>query len=1092
MVPLIRTRTSFPFLVLAAGVLAFAHAGEAQESCEPVVAQVVSLQGQVEIQRAGTTSWMRVERLATRLCEGDRLRSGTLSRAALLVSGQALLRVDQNTTLGLRASPDEIRVEFDSGRVYSISRFPRRYRIITPFVNAGVEGTEFLVAQGRDQAEIAVYEGRVAAEDRVGEPGARQVLQSGQVARFARGAAPAVRALVNPTDAVQWALYYPPLDSRPRGAGELLRLGRVDEAEREIQATLAAAPGNADALALGAIIRVVKNDKQAALDLAQQAVSRDAKSARALLALSYAQQAHFRLDEALASATEAAKLEPANAVTQARRAELLLSMGRIEDAEAAAREAVRADPADSRARTVLGFAQLARLDTAAARPELEQAAALDPSDPLPRLGLGLAAIKDGKLAEGRSEIEIAVALDPQNSLLRSYLGKAYSDERRDELAEVQLGRAKELDARDPTPWFYNAIRLQAINRPGEALEDLQTSMERNDNRAVYRSRMLLDQDQAARSASLAHIYSDLGFDHLALSQGARALNSDPRNFAAHRFLSEAYLPLPRYDIARVSELLQSQMLQPAASAVLEPRLGEARIPIAEGAGPITPSLHEFNPLFVRDGHRFSAGGVAGGQDTVGDEALYAYRRGSRTVQLGQFYYETDGYRENADLRQKSYSVFYQDDFNVRASWQFEGRTSQVDSGDVRLQFDPTLFSPNERKRTDADSLRLGFRYTPSPQSTWLASFIASERVEATSSSQLFPGVTADVSDRFEARATTAELQYLGTHAAVDVVAGAGYVRQRDSSTTVTVVTVDPFPPFPPMEDALESRSRHGNAYVYGLWRGPAASTITTALAVDDFEDDVRFSQTRVSPKLGVVVPLSAATTVRAAAFRSVKRLIATNQTLEPTQVAGFNQLFDDVNQTRSERLAAAVDQRFSRSVFGGLEVSARDLEVPILGAGGTLSHWEPWSEQLHRAYMSWLVGPRVSISVDYVYEQRDRELPPGSGDVFPVWMKTQYAPVTLAYHHARGLFAALRAGYVSQELRFRDPFGAETAGEDDFWIADASIGYRLPRRLGSISLDVLNLFDEEFRYQDTDFLGNPRIPLFQPKRLALFRLRINL
>ncbi|HEX5769089.1 MAG TPA: FecR domain-containing protein, partial [Burkholderiales bacterium] len=359
------------------------------------MAQVVSLQGQVEIQRAGTTSWMRVERLDTRLCEGDRLRSGSLSRAALLVSGQALLRVDQNSLLGLRASPDEIRVEFDSGRVYSISRFPRRFRILTPFVNAGVEGTEFMVTQGRDQAEIAVFEGRVATEDRVGEPGARQLLQSGQAAGFARGTAPAVRALVNPTDAVQWALYYPPLDSEPTSAGRLLRLGRVDEAEREIQSALAAKPGDAEALALGAMIRVVKNDKQAALDLAQQAVSRDASSVRARLALSYAQQAHFRLDEALASATEAVKLQPANAVAQARRAELLLSMGRIQDAEAAAGEAVRADPADSRARTVLGFAQLARLDTTAARAQLERAAALDPSDPLPRLGLGLAAIKEG-------------------------------------------------------------------------------------------------------------------------------------------------------------------------------------------------------------------------------------------------------------------------------------------------------------------------------------------------------------------------------------------------------------------------------------------------------------------------------------------------------------------------------------------------------------------------------------------------------------------------------------------------------------------------------------------------------------------------
>jgi Tfp pilus assembly protein PilF len=889
-----------------------------------------------------------------------------------------------------------------------------------------------------------------------------------------------VGALVNPTDAVQWALYYPPLAPEATGAERLLRLGRVDEAEREADPALAA------------IIRVVKNDKVRALELARRAVSENANSVRAWLALSYAQQADFKLEDALASATRAVELEPSNSVAQARRAELLLSVGRIQDAEAAASAAVKANPTDSRARTVLGFAHLARLDPTRAREQLLQALALDSSDPLPRLGLGLAAIKQGRLAEGRSEIEIAVALDPQNALLRSYLGKAYSDELSDELAEVQLERAKALDPRDPTPWYYNAIRLQAINRPGEALEELQESIARNENRGVYRSRLLLDQDQAARSASLAHIYSDLGFDQLALSEGMRALSTDPRNFAAHRFLAEAYQSLPRYEIARVSELLQSQMLQPAASAVLAPRLGETRIPVPQGAGPITPSFHEFNPLFARDRHLLSFGAVAGGQDTIGDELLYAYRHGSRTVQFGQFYFETDGFRENADLRQKSYSLFYQDDVSVRTSWQLEGRTSRLDHGDVRLQFDPALFSPTERTRTDTESLRLGLRHSPSPDATWLASFIASERVENSALSFSFPGLLVDLQNRFQARTETAELQYLGSARALDLVAGAGLVRNRDSLRTVEVVTFDPFPPDPPLETSLPARSRHGNAYAYGLWRGPARSVVTTGLALDDYHDEVRFSQRRYSPKLGIVVPFATGTTVRAVALRAVKRLLATNQTLEPTQVAGFNQLFDDVNQTRSQRVGFAVDQRFSRRLFAGVELTRRDQEVPILGTDNRLLNWENWYERLHRAYASWVITPQVAASLDYVYEHRVRELPPGVGDVVPVRATTHYAPFTLAYHHPRGPFGAFRAGYVSQKLRFIDPSGTETAGEDGFWIADLSFGTRLPRRLGTVSLDVLNLFDERFRHQDTDFLGTPRVPLFQPKRLALFRIRINL
>ncbi len=163
-------------------------------------------------------------------------------------------------------------------------------------------------------------------------------------------------------------------------------------------------------------------------------------------------------------------------------------------------------------------------------------------------------------AEG--SIEIAASLDPNNSIVRSYLGKAYYEEKRSELAEREYAIAKELDPKDPTPWFYDAIPKQTTNRPVEALQDMEKAIELNDNRAVYRSRLLLDADLAARSASLARIYSDLGFQQLALVEGWKSVNTDPTNFSAHRFLADSYSVLPRHEIARVSELLQSQLLQP--------------------------------------------------------------------------------------------------------------------------------------------------------------------------------------------------------------------------------------------------------------------------------------------------------------------------------------------------------------------------------------------------------------------------------------------------------------------------------------------------------------------------------------------------
>ena len=61
-----------------------------------------------------------------------------------------------------------------------------------------------------------------------------------------------------------------------------------------------------------------------------------------------------------------------------------------------------------------------------------------------------------------------------NSLLRSYLGKAYFEEKRDPLDARQFALAKQLDPLDPTPYLYDAIRLQSINRPVEAMLNMES------------------------------------------------------------------------------------------------------------------------------------------------------------------------------------------------------------------------------------------------------------------------------------------------------------------------------------------------------------------------------------------------------------------------------------------------------------------------------------------------------------------------------------------------------------------------------------------------------------------------------------------
>src|SRR5690606_9316206 len=157
---------------------------------------------------------------------------------------------------------------------------------------------------------------------------------------------------------------------------------------------------------------------------------------------------------------------------------------------------------------------------------------------------------------------------------------------------------------------------QTQNRPVEALQDIQKSIELNDNRAVYRSRLLLDQDQAGRGSSLARIYDNLGFDKRAIMETAKSLSHDPSNHSAHRFLSDTHANTPRHEVARVSELLQAQLLQPINVNPVQPHLAVADLNIITNTGPTSLGFNEFSPLVERNRIQLAASGIVGSNRTI--------------------------------------------------------------------------------------------------------------------------------------------------------------------------------------------------------------------------------------------------------------------------------------------------------------------------------------------------------------------------------------------------------------------------------------------------------------------------------------------
>jgi hypothetical protein len=219
------------------------------------------------------------------------------------------------------------------------------------------------------------------------------------------------------------------------------------------------------------------------------------------------------------------------------------------------------------------------------------------------------------------------------------------------------------------------------------------------------------------------------------------------------------------------------------------------------------------------------------------------------------------------------------------------------------------------------------------------------------------------------------------------------------------------------------------------------------------------------------------TTLRAAVFRVFKRTLITNQTLEPTQVAGFNQFFDDADATKSWCYGVAIDQKFSKNIYGGAAYSGRKLEVPFLlalGLGPPEVHEVDWKEQLVRAYLYWTPHPWFGLSAEYLYERFDREselvfgaVRVGVAGIRNV--KTHRFPLGINFYHPSGFSAQLKGTYIHQDGKFQPQGSAGfIPGEDQFYIVDASISYRLPKRYGLISIGVKNLFNKSFKFQDTD------------------------
>jgi len=1119
----------------------------------------------------------------------DRVRTGDDSRAALRLSDLSVLRIDELTEAEIlppHRATAKATLDLKQGTAYLFSREKsREVEVVTPAATGAIRGTEFVARVGANgHSVIIMLDGVVEFSN----PQGSVIVHSGEQASADPGSAPTKTAVIDAISSIQWCLYYPgvldltelklsnanhgslgasvsayragdllaALKEYPKGrsggsssekvyrAGLFLVVGQVPKAEQLLAEIPHNAPGrNALAVLIAAVTLKPHPDTSAP------------QTASDWIAESYYFQSKADLNGALDAARKAVELDPSFGFAWTRVAELEFSFGRIPRSLAALEKGLDISAKNPQAHALRGFLLSAQNEITSARQSFDDAIAIDGALGNAWLGRGLTFIRQGKDELGRLDLQTAAALEPNRSLLHSYLGKGFSNIANELKARQELGRAEDLDPRDPTPWLYSALENRQDNRTNEAVSDLEKSIDLNDNRRIYRSQFLLDQDRAVRGANLAAIYQDDGMDDVSVREASRAVDSDYSSASAHLFLANSYNALRdpkrinlRYETQWSNELLLANLLSPV------------------GGGPLSQyvSEQEYSKLFEADGLGISSTTTYLGTGDVRETASQFGLFGNFSYSLDTDFQYDRGTRPNNEItRSESYAqAKYQ--LSPQDSVFFQTKYQDTSNGDVFQYYDQADAAPGYHARELEQPSRalLGYHHEWSPGVHTLALFgrlsddITVTNLNSVANTNSFLATGFPNVSRIEIFALTpngrvAEIFVLPMdlhyHSTFEIYTGeVNQIWEQENNTLViggrfqggefdTTDLLNHEPPIysvlfahPPARQDFATDFDRQTGYIYDIWRPFASLSITGGLSYDRLTypsnyrnppiTDTESSRSRFSPKAGVIWTPFDNFVIRGAYSRSLGGVsFDENIQLEPTSVAGFNEVFRNiisesvvgsVEAPKYQSGGVIVEERLPTRTYlaaqGDILASDVDRRVGVfetfLGPGGSIpGPIFPSSTPQRLHYQEddltfvanqlitteWSVGTRYQISFsDLAIFYKDvpkSATPSGFGDHRSKATLHQAGFFAL-FHHPSGFFAEADADWYRQSNVGYSP---DIPG-DDFWQLNGYVGFRFRRNYGDVAVGLLNIGDQNYKLNPLNYYNDlPR------ERTAFVRVRLN-
>lgn len=405
----------------------------------------------------------------------------------------------------------------------------------------------------------------------------------------------------------------------------LLGQGRPTQAVPLMREVLGACPSFLLAQVQMGLISMIWNRMDEAWDWSRKALSSSPFSPSALLLQAWLLRSRGDLEGALKAVRASLDRDPFLLPALVQSAEIFMGMEREKESRDLLREIARLYPESAHVSVLQGFIHLARAEGHGAETAFRTALDRDPEMAEAFMGLGIHHMREGRGRDALEAFLSATLLAPYTSLPQSYLAKALHQLGRSTDALAVLSRAQALDPMDPTPDLYKALILRDLHRPGEAIRALESSIEKNDGRCVYRSRFLLDQDRAVRNVSLAEAYRDMGQGARARQRAVLSSRDDPANSGAHLFLASTFLEGGKTR-AGIREMLRARLLMPVNANSFD-------------------TFHDYTMLFEAPRVRGELEAGAGEHETrLGDILLHG-GTGSLTGTMLVHGYETEGFHE---------------------------------------------------------------------------------------------------------------------------------------------------------------------------------------------------------------------------------------------------------------------------------------------------------------------------------------------------------------------------------------------------------------------------------------------------------------